>query len=102
MRLEEAIRGRIERDPEFARPWAEREPSRAFQQALVAARIEAGMTQIELARAASVPRSTVTRLESGEGNPTIATLQKLAGALNVQFQIDAAGISTEREPAYTE
>ncbi|WP_284618198.1 helix-turn-helix domain-containing protein [Aquabacterium humicola] len=41
------------------------------------------LTQQELARAASVPRSTIANLESGDGNPSLAVLVKVAGALAV-------------------
>ena len=42
-----------------------------------------GLTQDGLARAAAVPRSTVANLESGAGNPSLAVLVKVAGALGV-------------------
>lgn len=40
-----------------------------------------GLTQHELARTASVPRSTVANLESGSGNPSLAVLVKVSRAL---------------------
>ncbi len=40
-----------------------------------------GLTQHDLAAAAGVPRSTVTSLESGTGNPSLQTLLKVAQAL---------------------
>ena len=40
-----------------------------------------GVTQQALAKAAGVPRSTVSNLESGEGNPSLAVLVKIARAL---------------------
>ena len=40
-----------------------------------------GLTQQELARTASVPRSTVANLESGSGNPSLAVLVKVSRAL---------------------
>lgn len=41
------------------------------------------LTQEQLAKAAAVPRSTIANLESGEGNPSLAVLVKVAGALGV-------------------
>jgi transcriptional regulator with XRE-family HTH domain len=41
------------------------------------------LTQEGLAKAAAVPRSTIATLESGEGNPSLAVLVKVAGALGV-------------------
>jgi transcriptional regulator with XRE-family HTH domain len=41
------------------------------------------LTQEGLARQAGVPRSTIANLESGEGNPSLAVLVKVAQALGV-------------------
>jgi len=40
-----------------------------------------GLTQQDLAAAAGVPRSTITSLESGTGNPSLQSLLKVAHAL---------------------
>jgi XRE family transcriptional regulator, regulator of sulfur utilization len=42
-----------------------------------------GLTQATLAKAAGVPRSTIANLESGEGNPSLAVLVKVATELRV-------------------
>ncbi len=41
------------------------------------------LTQDGLAKAATLPRSTIANLESGTGNPSLAVLVKVAGALGV-------------------
>jgi transcriptional regulator with XRE-family HTH domain len=41
------------------------------------------LTQEALAKAARVPRSTIANLESGDGNPSLAVLVKVAGSLGV-------------------
>src|SRR3954467_2088631 len=48
---------------------------------LAAFRHVRGQTQDALAKAAGVPRSTIANLESGEGNPSLAVLVKVANAL---------------------
>ena len=50
---------------------------------LVSLRHTRALTQEGLAKAASVPRSTIANLESGGGNPSLAVLVKVAGALGV-------------------
>lgn len=50
---------------------------------LVSLRHTRALTQEGLAKAAAVPRSTIANLESGEGNPSLAVLVKVAGALGV-------------------
>ena len=44
-----------------------------------------GLTQIQVARLAGIPRPTLTNLESGAANPTLAVLMKVAMALNVRL-----------------
>ena len=41
------------------------------------------LTQDALAKAAGVPRSTIANLESGDGNPSLAVLVKVANSLGV-------------------
>ncbi|TDN61900.1 helix-turn-helix transcriptional regulator [Paraburkholderia sp. BL10I2N1] len=48
---------------------------------LVALRHARALTQEGLAKASGVPRSTLANLESGEGNPSLTVLMKVAGAL---------------------
>lgn len=48
---------------------------------LVSLRHARSLTQEALAKAAGVPRSTVANLESGEGNPSLTVLVKVANAL---------------------
>lgn len=45
-----------------------------------------GLTQAALARLAGIPRSTLTNLESGMGNPSLANLARVAAALQVSFE----------------
>ena len=45
-----------------------------------------GLTQEQLSRAAGVPRSTCTNLESGAANPTISVLVRVAAALQVSVE----------------
>ena len=50
---------------------------------LVNLRRTRGLTQDMLARDSGVPRSTIANLESGDGNPSLAVLVKVAQALGV-------------------
>jgi XRE family transcriptional regulator, regulator of sulfur utilization len=50
---------------------------------LAALRHTRTLTQEALAKAADVPRSTIANLESGEGNPSLTVLVKVASALGV-------------------
>ena len=43
-------------------------------------------TQMDLARLAGLPRSTIAQLETGQGNPTLAVLAQLAAAVKVSIE----------------
>lgn len=64
---------------------AENDPHPAARVAagLRRARQRAGMTLTELARRADIGKSTLSELESGNGNPSLETLWSLAGALGI-------------------
>ena len=60
--------------------------SQYLASSMAALRKKRGMTQAQLARLSNVPRSTVTHLESGEGNPSLLNLSRIAGALQVSIE----------------
>lgn len=49
-------------------------------------RTEKGLTQGDIVRSLGVSRSFVSNIESGKTNPTLATIAKLAKALNVPIE----------------
>lgn len=49
-------------------------------------RKEKGITQEELALDLNMSIPNLRRIEHGEGNPTLKTLEKIAGRLEVSFQ----------------
>ena len=48
----------------------------------IAARLESGLTQTELARKGGMTQTTIARLESGWDNPTWRTMCRVADALS--------------------
>jgi len=50
---------------------------------LLSLRHARALTQNALAKSAGIPRSTIANLESGEGNPSLAVLVKVANSLGV-------------------
>ena len=52
---------------------------------LAALRQVRSLTQESLAKSAGVPRSTIANLESGDGNPSLAVLMKVAEALSTSI-----------------
>lgn len=46
-----------------------------------------GLTQAELARRAGIPRTNITRFESGSYNPSLEMMVRLAAALGMSLQV---------------
>jgi len=54
---------------------------------IISARIEQHLTQADLAKRADTQQSNISRLESGNYNPTVEFLQKIAHALGKSLEI---------------
>lgn len=57
-------------------------------EALAGARLNKGMTQSELAKASGVDQSDISRIECGEANPSVRTLQRLADGMSLKLKIE--------------
>ncbi len=53
---------------------------------LLGLRRKRGLSQNQLSERADIPRSTITHMESGEGNPSLTNLCKLAAALGISIE----------------
>lgn len=80
--LEESLK-----DPAFRREWDEQETEREVMESIVEARIAAGLSQKELANRCGMKAANLCRLENGNGNPSVATLSKIAHGLGKKLQI---------------
>lgn len=49
-------------------------------------RAEKGMSQRKFALVLELDRVTLNRIESGHGNPTLSTLERIAGGLDISIQ----------------
>lgn len=74
--------------PAFRAEWERTALARAVALRLVSYRAERGLTQRELAKLLKMTQPQVARLERGDVNPTLETLMRLAGALEIEFTID--------------
>ena len=60
--------------------------SQYLAQNVLTLRQQRNISQQQLSTDAGIPRSTITHMESGEGNPSLNNLCKLATALNVSIE----------------
>ncbi|GAB16576.1 putative Xre family DNA-binding protein [Gordonia effusa NBRC 100432] len=72
-------------------------PQQLVAAALKRERTRVGLSIAELARRAGIGKSTLSQLETGEGNPSVETLWALSLALGVQFSalVDAPAPTVE-------
>lgn len=75
------------KDPVIKAEYDRLEPEFAIIQAVIDARINKGITQEKLAKKMGTTQSAIARLESGNANPSVAFLQKLASALSSRLEI---------------
>jgi len=58
-------------------------------------REELGVTQEQIAEIASVGLRTLKAIESGKGNPTLATINKLVEVLGMEIRIEIKAIKNK-------
>lgn len=74
-------------DPEVKRLYDEMESEYQVISAVIGKRLEKKMSQRDLADRIGTKQSAISRLESGNSNPSIQFLDKVAKALDGQLQI---------------
>ena len=74
-------------DPVFKEEWDAQAAEREVMRQIVAARSEVGMTQAELAEVCGMKPANLCRLENGNGNPSVATLNRIAHGLGRKLEI---------------
>ena len=73
---------RAERSPEYRQQEAERAPLREIAWLLIKYRMDAGLSQQELADLVGTSHSQISRIESGRHRTNLETLQRIAAAFN--------------------
>ncbi len=88
------------KDPEYARAYGEETARASFAVCLATARIGAGLTQQELAERIGKSQPYVSKLESGEANPTLDTIGRILACVGkeVAFQAQPLGESRDEVP----
>jgi len=87
MTYKEYKKAALAKDAELRKEYEALAPQYNIIDAVIAARIEKQMTQAELAERADTKQSNISRFESGNYNPSVEFLQKIAGALDKQLEI---------------
>ncbi|WEV66024.1 helix-turn-helix transcriptional regulator [Bifidobacterium sp. ESL0764] len=86
--LDRYIAERKSRDPKFAEEYERSRPEHEAAIAIMGARIEAHMTQAEVAKRCGMRPSNYSRIERGNSIPTVRTLAQIAKGLGRKLKIE--------------
>lgn len=86
--FDEYLKEQLKNNKVVADFWRENEIFREFGYAVYNARRKANMTQKELSKASGIAQSEISKLECGESNLSLKTMQKLACGLNMKFKFE--------------
>ena len=87
MNYKEYKEAALENNAELRTEYEALAPQYEIVDAVIAARIDQNMTQSELAERANTKQSNISRFESGNYNPTLDFLQKIARALGKNIEV---------------
>ena len=76
------------KNPEFKKEWDDIQPEMDVIRAMIDARIEQNLTQKELAARTGIDQADISKLESGNANPSLRTLQRLASGMGMKVKIE--------------
>lgn len=75
------------KNPEYRQAHTALTPEFELAHAVIEARVNAGLTQEQLAQRMETTQSAIARLESGQGRPSTQTLERLAAATGTRLKI---------------
>ena len=82
------------KDPEFKKHWDEQQEEYLMIKSILDARIRKNMTQKELSKKCGIDQGNLSKIETGEYNPTLKLLRRIAKALDTRLEIRFVPIET--------
>lgn len=76
------------KDDEFRKEYEALQPEWAIIQAIIDARRQSGLTQKELSERTGIAQGDISKLERGNANPSIRTLQRLARGMGMILKLE--------------
>ena len=74
--------------PSFKAEWDALQPELTIAQAMIDARKESGLTQKQLSERTGIAQADISKLERGNANPSLRTLQRLAAGMGMNVRIE--------------
>ena len=74
--------------PSVKSEWDALQPELTIAQAISDARKESGLTQKQLSERTGIAQADISKLERGNANPSLRTLQRLAAGMGMNVKIE--------------
>ena len=75
-------------NPEFKKEWDDLESEFNIIKALIDARKSCNLTQKELAERTGIDQSDISKIETGNANPALSTLKRLAAGMDMVLKLE--------------
>lgn len=85
------------KDPEFKKEWDALEPEFQIIRAMIDARKEKNLTQKQLAEITGINQADISKLENGNANPSLRTLQRLAEGMGMTLKLEFVPINNQSQ-----
>ena len=85
------------KDPAFKEEWDALEPEFTIMQAMIDARKASGLTQKQLSERTGIAQADISKLESGNANPSLKTLQRLAAGMGMKVKVEFLPMGTSMQ-----
>ena len=86
--FDDYLKETLAKDPELREEYQNLEPEFSVIQAIIDARVSSGMSQQELSRKTGIAQGDISKIERGNGNPSVKTLQRLAAGMGKKLKIE--------------
>lgn len=84
-------------NPEFKAEWEALEPEFQIIKAILNGRKEKNITQKQLADITGITQADISRMETGNSNPSLQTIQRLAAGLGMMVKLEFVPIPTKSQ-----
>ena len=83
------------KDSAFKAEWDALDAEISVIEAMLKARKESGLTQKQLSERTGIAQTDISKLERGNGNPSIRTLQRLAAGMGMKVKIEFVPVTAK-------
>ena len=81
------------KNPEFKAEYEALEPEFQIIRAMLEGREKLNLTQKDLAERSGITQADISRLENGNANPSLRTLQRLADGMGMKLKVEFVPVS---------